>query len=159
MPFGLVVLNWEAFGNIRGIFCCQNDWEVLLGDNSLQASQLSESLTETLTTFVSDHLIKDVCISNSLGRWRQCLLLGQMAVLLIVQYNKEMSTSGTKVRQVSLLPIWEDLCFRSLRFFSYDTSCTQTGATSSEAPLCWLHGPWEQGELMQTRTSGCLLCN
>lgn len=77
---------------------------MLLGDNSPQASQLSESLTEKLT-FVPDHLFKDICILSNLGRQKQFLLLEQRAVLLTVQYNKEMSTSGTKVRQVPLLPI------------------------------------------------------
>lgn len=94
-------------------------WEIIL-HRPLHYLKVFQAVT--LTTFVPDYCCQDICIPSNLGRQKQCLLLEEMAGLLIIQYNKEMSTSGFKVRQVSLLSILRDLYSLTLGFFSYSKS-------------------------------------
>lgn len=128
MPSHVVVLNRGTFGNVWGTMTERCYWETIFHRplNYLKVLQ-----AEAWTTFVPDCHCYDICIPSNLGIQKQCLLLEQMAGLLIVQYNKEISPTGSKVRQVSLLPILGDLYFLTLRFFSYGTGYVQIRAAST----------------------------
>lgn len=72
------------------IYCCTENYSKilwLLADKS-PLGPLCFLWAEALTAFGPDSLFQDICIANNLGRWRQCIPLGQRPELSAVQYNK-----------------------------------------------------------------------